>query len=153
VASKTPGVTFNPSLEAVAAALRTRIKKMNDRTAPNRRVAVVLDQWVQRNFQTEGGDVGGWTPFAAGGRYVPGIGLDTSAKLLQDTGLLRASFQSFYDADVVGIGSDLHYSKYHEEGTSTIPQRRMLPDEKDVMESILNVYNQWFSEIGEEPLW
>ena len=65
----------------------------------------VSTSWVQKNFKGEGKAVGGWAPFKAGGRWRKGFGLDTSAKLLQDTGALRASFLPFASKTDAGIGS------------------------------------------------
>ena len=147
------GVEFRPTLARVADAVRRRIRRLPDLTAPNARIAAFLDSWVQRNFQTEGENVGGWTPFALGGRWIPGVGLDTSAKLLQHTGEMRASFRSFYDDSDVGIGSDLPRSRYHELGTETIPRRRILPEREEVLKPVLEIYNRHFVDIGRKPLW
>lgn len=148
-----PGIEFRPPLTKVQAAIAKRAREMLDRTVPNAQVAAFLDSWVQRNFRGEGSLTGGWTPFKRGGRWIPGFGLDTSAKLLQDTGALRASFRAFYDSDVVGIGSDIEYSRYHEEGTGTIPQRRMLPQEEDVRVDVLTIYDRHFKSLAEKRLW
>lgn len=148
-----PGVEFRPPLRQVAAAIAARAREMLDRTVPNAQVAAFLDGWVQRNFRGEGALIGGWTPFRRGGRWIPGVGLDTSAKLLQDTGWLRASFRAFYDSDIVGIGSDVEYSKYHEDGTKTVPQRRMLPREEDVQGDVLQIYDRHFAKLAARKLW
>jgi phage gpG-like protein len=98
------------------------------------KISIMLDRWVQQNFKTEGGKVGGWKPFKAGGRWITKKGkrqLDTSAKLLQDTGRLRASFKPFSTANMAGIGSALEYSETHEKGLG-VPARRMLPEKVDV---------------------
>lgn len=146
-------VRFNPPIERVQAALRKRIEKLTDLRAPNQKVAIILDRWVQRNFKSEGGHVGGWTPFKRGGRPLPGGGIDTSAKLLQDTGALRLSFRMFWDSKQAGIGSRLKYSKYHEEGTSRLPQRRMLPGEPDVIRPIIRVYEKHVAGLTRIRLW
>jgi phage gpG-like protein len=137
----------------VQAELRRRIAKLTDLSGPNRKVAIVLDRWVQRNFKTQGGHVGGWTPFKRGGRPIPGGGIDTSAQLLQDTGALRLSFRMFWDSKRAGIGSRLKYSKPHEEGTSRLPQRRMLPEEADVIQPILRVYENHVASLTRLRLW
>lgn len=148
-----PGVEFKPSLEVVARALRIRARDLTDLTKPNARIAAFLDTWVQRNFESEGGNVGGWEPFAAGGRWIPGVGLDESAKLLQDTGAMRASFSSFYDDEEVGVGSDMDRSQWHDQGTPTIPSRRLLPEREEVIEPILDIYNAFIEEVAEKKLW
>jgi phage gpG-like protein len=137
----------------VQAELRRRIAKLTDLSGPNRKVSIVLDRWVQRNFKTQGGHVGGWTPFKRGGRPIPGGGIDTSAQLLQDTGALRLSFRMFWDSKRAGIGSRIKYSKPHEEGTSRLPQRRMLPQEADVIQPILRVYENHVASLTRVRLW
>jgi len=113
----------------------------------------MLDSWVQRNFKTQGGKVGGWKPFKYGGRLnydgkgshvriptpwgVTDAWADTSAKLLQDKGLLRLSFTPFSSKKEAGIGSDLDYSETHNE------KRRMLPISSEVRKDIRNKYEAW----------
>lgn len=145
-----PTVEIKPSPAELKAAIDKFVASAKDRTVPNRRAAIVLDQWVQENFRSEGGRVGGWTPFRYGGRRIPGGGFDTSAKLLQDTGALRASFHSFADKDEVGIGSEMFYSVFHEFGTGTVPARRMLPHEDDVLATFMSIYNDYFAELAGE---
>ncbi|HEX7012329.1 MAG TPA: phage virion morphogenesis protein [Steroidobacteraceae bacterium] len=146
-------VEFRPNVEQVQAALRRKVVQLKDRSVPNRQIAAVLDNWVQRNFRGEGSLVGGWTPFKAGGRRLRGGGIDTSAKLLQDTGRLRISVQPFWDRDIVGIGSDLAYAAHHEHGTTRIPRRRILPEEQDVIRPILATYNRYFQTVSREQMW
>lgn len=118
------------SSNKAAAALR-------DMRPAMKRVSVFLDAWVLRNFRTEGGNVGGWEPFEAGGRYVGGT-LDTSAKLLQDTGTLRGSYRPFYSTNNAGIGSKLPYAEIHEEGEG-VPARRMVPEGSDVAPQVRDI--------------
>lgn len=119
-----------------------------------RQVAVFLDQWVQRNFQSEGDKVGGWAPFKYGGRIVRKKGakaqsieghryIDGSAKMLQDTGALRHSFLPFIRKGIAGIGSDLPYSKPHEDGMKGLPQRRMLMKTADVQVDLREILDNW----------
>lgn len=133
---------------------------MKTRKMAHRDIAIMLDRWVLRNFRSQGGSVGGWTPFAVycvGGPRSPykkvktcgrgrvlGKGkkrrLDKTAKLLQDTGRLRASFKLFYSDDDAGIGSNLDYAPPHERGQGHLPQRRMLPNDREVRRDITRIY-------------
>lgn len=117
-------------------------RKMKNKKQAHWKASIILEQWVLRNFATEGGNVGNWPPFAAGGRYINGI-LDTTAKLLQDTGTLKRSFVPFHSNRNAGIGSYIVYSKPHNEGFGRLPARRMLPDkskDKELMNKLLLVY-------------
>lgn len=116
--------------------------KVRDASPAYKRAATYLDQWVQINFRTEGGNVGGWKPFARGGRWRKGVGIDQTAKLLQDTGALRLSFRPFATKNNAGIGSDLDYAERHEEGLG-VPQRRMLPKQSEVKQPIRDILDQY----------
>lgn len=119
--------------------LREAARRIGDLTPAYKRASVFLDQWVQRNFKTEGALVGGWPPFAMGGRFVPGHGIDAAAKLLQDTGRLRLSFKPFATRRNAGIRSELPYAEAHEKGTKRLPQRRMLPERSEVEDDLEDI--------------
>jgi len=144
-----PGKTLKELKDRLA----KRKKEYQTDKTPWKAVSLMLDQWVQGNFQSEGKKVGGWRPFKAGGRWIPvgnvakgkraglgatkrGMVLDTSAKLLQDTGRLRSSFLPFATMWNAGIGSDLDYAKKHEDGDPSrkLPARRMLPKRSEVID-------------------
>jgi phage gpG-like protein len=136
------GIKYASAKAATAAAQKKneeRQKKIREMKA-FKHVSVMLDQWVQRNFKSEGGNVGGWKPFAHGGRILPNGTIDTNAKLLQDTGLLRSSFKPFYTDKTAGIGSDLPYAPLHNYGKGAVPARRMLPNRADVIEQAQKIF-------------
>ncbi len=130
--------------------LRELIRKVKNPTPANREVSVWLHRWVNNNFKSQGGNVGGWLPFKHGGR-VTSSGIDASAKLLQLTGRLRLSFNHFYGRAVAGIGSNLSYGITHELGLphKNIPARRMLPlaSDKAVERGIMQIYDRWIKRI------
>lgn len=145
-------------LEKAAAEIRAGMEN------PHSRISTFLDQWVQDNFKSEGGNVpDGWAPFAFGGRFVERADgstfIDTTAKLLQDTGRLRASFIPFASKDEAGIGSKVPYSKKHERGQGAfLPARPMLPrldwpagrvKAKTVRERIRQIFSDHVIEIAE----
>jgi len=133
----------NPAIRYLGIVSR-RLKKTR---RANRQVSIWLMRWVNDNFKTEGGKVKGWRPFKFGGRRLPGGAIDTSAKLLQDTGRLRLSIQPFFNKSVAGVGSDLRYSITHELGFPhrNLPARRMLPlsSDRDVVSGVTRIYNVW----------
>lgn len=112
------------------------------------RISQVLLTWVNKNFQSEGGKVGGWKPLKLGGRWV-GKGknrkFDADASILTDTAVLKGSFAPFADKKRAGIGSDLEYSYPHEVGLPhrNLPSRRMLPEELDdeLNKKIIKIYD------------
>lgn len=147
--------------------MQKRAQKVKSLKPAHKNISVLLDRWVLNNFKTEGGNVGGWQPFAeycVGGKRskyrkiktcgrgrIVGKGksrrLDTSAKLLQDTGRLRGSFfPPFYTSTTVGIGSELPYSEPHEKGEGSLPKRRMLPEDKDVRKQVIRLYKHFIDE-------
>lgn len=129
----------------VRAEIKRLARKIGDTTTVNRQVSVWLLRWVAENFRTEGGNVGGWDPFKYGGRRLKGGFIDTSAKLLQDTGELRASFKNFWSRRFAGVGSALDRSVWHDQGVpeNNLPARRLLPSEEDqeVNKTILKIYD------------
>lgn len=126
---------------------RRRLEEVKKLNVPLAQASIFLDRWVQKNFRTEGGNVGGWPRFAAGGRSTR-KGFDTSAKLLQDTGRLRASFSPFATRDNAGVYSDLDYSKPHQEGIG-VPQRRMLPKIVEVRADVAKIMKSYVDNVVE----
>ena len=127
--------------------LRVFGKALKNLGPAHQQMSIWLDRWVQRNFKTEGGKVKGWKPFKYGGRLMPDGSIDRDAKLLQDTGRLRASFKPMWGKDYAGIGADAPYSIYHELGTRHLPIRRMLPNatDKEVNHAIRRIYNMYLN--------
>lgn len=120
-------------------------KAAKNDTKAMKTISVWLARWVAINFKTEGGNIsGGWAPFKYGGRIMPNGQIDYSAKLLQDTGRLKASFLPFHGNHYAGIGADAPYSIFHELGVPArnLPSRRMLPNanDKDVISKVTRIY-------------
>lgn len=145
-------VRFVPSLDLLKAKIRRRTREMQDLTIPNRQIAAYLDRWVQTNFRQEGRPVGGWTPFKRGGRVLRGGRIDRSAKLLQHTGRLRASFERLVTKRRTGIYTDLYYAEFHEFGTVHLPVRRMLPTEREVIRPVIRIYEAYLTKLARIPL-
>lgn len=142
-------VPVNGGADNALRTLRIVAKRIKNTRSANRKVSVWLMRWVNDNFKSQGGKVGKWKPFKLGGRRLPGGGIDASAKLLQDTGRLRASFSPFYSRTEAGVGSALKYSITHELGFPhrNLPARRMLPiaSDRSVLSGIRKIYIQHVS--------
>lgn len=144
MAKKFYDVEFKPNLNQVKKRLTAAKRRMTRMEVAHKKIAIFLDRWNKKNFRSEGGLVGGWTPLKLGGRWVKKDGtrfFDTTAKILRDTGELEKSFLPFHSRRNAGIGSDKPYSKKHEEGEG-LPKRRMLPLQKDVRRDVTKIFNQ-----------
>ena len=131
--------TSKPTLKELSERTKEAKNRISKLETPLAKCSIYLDRWVQTNFKTQGGNVGGWQPLKGGGRWIKGKGIDTSAKILQDTGRLRASFTPFHTRKNAGIYSDIDYAKKHEEGEG-VPVRRMLPKHIEVRNDIRKIF-------------
>jgi len=122
-----------------------RVGKALPMSDMNKAASIMLDGWVQRNFRSSGGNVGGWKPFLYGGRQVPkrqatakveGHYVNTQAKLEMDTGHLRKSFIPFHTSRSAGIGSDLPYSKTQNK------TRQLLPEPRNIDTALRGLYGR-----------
>jgi len=133
-------ISVKPTMKEVRAEFKARRENFKDVRPAHVKVSIFLDQWVQRNFKNQGSELGSdkWPDFQQGGRRTVDGGLDTSAKLLQDTGRLKFSFLPFASQRDAGIGSKIKYSKPHNEGLK-VPKRRILPEPLEVQERIRKI--------------
>lgn len=135
---------FTPSIDVLKKRAKLAQTKLKNMSGAHKKISVFLDQWTKENFKTEGGKLrdGKWKPFAAGGRKKKGKPIDTTARLLQDTGRLRVSVLPFANKRTAGIGSKLSYSKVHDKGTNRIPKRRILPKINEVRKDVREIFNE-----------
>lgn len=135
-----------PVTATINALLRNnrRQSAMADMSAPMAKAAIFLDSWAQKNIKSEGARVGGWEPFKMGGRWISAAGqrkgyLDTSAKLLRDTGRAAASILPFHGKDDAGIFTNLDYLIAHHQGEGHLPERRVLPKRVEVIQDVRRI--------------
>ena len=149
-------VEIKPTLEQVQARLAKKREAVTNLRTPMARAAILLDQWVQKNFRSEGGKVGSWEPFAKNKNGIPFVEAKNPgrapAKLLQDTGRLRSSFSPFATSKTAGIGSDLPYAKYHHEGTGRLPMRQLLPDKGSALKEVKQAAKEVLSDYVNEAI-
>lgn len=155
VASKNIEVVVKPTIEELRKRLAKKRAAVTDLRTPYARAAVLLDQWVQKNFKTEGGKVGGWQPFAKNKEGIPIVELRepdrAPAKLLQRTGRLRSSFVPMANKKQAGIGSDLPYAKSHHEGIGP-PERQLLPDHNPAYKEVMRAAREIMADYNREAL-
>lgn len=94
-------------------------------TSLHARYAIIASQWIDRNFQQQGSLAGGWRSLSP--NTIIGRRKQSSA-ILQDTGLMRASFIPQWDGRAAIVGSADKKSLWHEKGTkpySISPRNRI----------------------------
>lgn len=132
--------------------LRKLSARLTDTATANRKVSIDLYGLVMRNFDTEGGLRGGWTPLKPG--TVKAKSREGYAMILQNTGSLKESFEFFSDKEIAGVGArnyvntddpdaPTNLAEVHEYGYEArgIPARPMLPTPEQALEAGINVYN------------
>lgn len=125
-------------------------KKIHNPRAFYKRTTIYLDRWVMDNLKGEGSKVGGWTPFKIGGRFT-GKGdnrkFDSSAKLLQDTGKLRASLRHQSTMKGAKVFTRLRYAVVHDQGSGRLPKRQLIPKWQQVRNPVMKILQKYVREV------
>lgn len=130
--------------------LQRRAAKMladlRNRRALNAQATVVVDRWIQQNFQQQGkpamgGD--GWRPLSeqtlAARRRGEGGG---APKILIDTGTLRSRWKHLWTASLAKVQSGVDYAAQHHFG-KLVPVRRILPTDKQIRPALEKIYRRF----------
>ena len=136
-------MAFNVELKNSAKFQAEMSKKKNflgKRRKVNAAALTVVDRWVQDNFKTEGGKIGGWQPLKpATLRQRRGGG--GKVMILQDTGQLRQRWKHILQGFKTAIlQSGVSYGIYHDQGTKRLPKRQILPEQKEINPALKKVY-------------
>lgn len=112
-------------------ALRVRLQKMRDRASnPNPvmgYIATMMHKDVMDHFDKEMGPNAHWKPLSPVTEAMRRKGKGKRGnKILQDTGLLRASIRPNNTKDTASVGTNVEYAEQHNEGDGRIPQRKFL---------------------------
>lgn len=127
--------------EGVANAIKGIGKSIQDSMlTSNKQASAALYQFVLRNFQEEGGLVGGWEPLAP--ETIAYKNEHGYTKMLQNTGFMRASFLPYADDSMALVGSPLIYAAAHDQGLGRVPERRLLPNAEEAQEIVMPIYGQ-----------
>lgn len=114
-----------------------------NRTVPNRQLSIQLFGWTQRNFQQGGSlQTPTWAPLAPS-TLKQKARKGYSSQPLVRTGHYRQSFRPFSDNNQAGVGSEVPYSIYHEQGTAKMPQRAALPPAAVALDYAVRIYERW----------
>ena len=127
--------------------------KLKAREGINRKALVLLDRWVQKNFQTQGklamGE--GWktlSPVTIMSRQEKHHSKSTNWKILIDTGTMRSRWKMFADAEIASLESGVDYAIKHHKGWE-VPERRILPTIPQAWEAVGPLYQDWNRSIVE----
>lgn len=129
------------SFKAFQMSMKKRGAKLKQMQIPNKKATIVMDRWIQLNFRQEGAPAGGWEPLSKttlSMRRNKGKG----AKILQDTGALKSKWKPYYNITMARIRSGVDYGEKHDKGLDGLPQRRILPTEKEIMPELLPIYKK-----------
>ena len=112
-----------------------------------KRIGVLILNEVNKNFVKGSNDGDTWTPLQPST-----IANKGSSKPLIDTGNLRASFTFQVNRSSVDIGSPVFYSEFHEFGTPSIPQRKILPKEKKASQIAIKETKRYIMALSRKPV-
>lgn len=96
--------------------LHTRLGPGNGRLALMSRIGTALLRWVDQNFSSGGGLVGGWAPLRSSTIFARRMGSSVPLSNVGAAGL-RGSFTYEATEDEVVVGSPKQIAKYHQYGT------------------------------------
>ena len=133
-------------------------KKLKRRKDTNAKCTAFLERWIQDNFKTQGQKAtgSGWKPLSPVTIEMRRKGKGTaSAKILEDTGMLKNRWKRFYTDQDAYIESGVNYGWKHEEGDpnnrfmgrpAPIPQRKILPKKAQIWPDIKKIYQIFLKE-------
>ena len=136
--------------------LQKKFKKLANQIKSNKapmykRIGIKLLNEINNNFKTESHEGTPW-PFPTLETVLARRG-EGDIMLLQDTGLLRASFSPGHtdsrykvNNDMIRVGTMTEYALTHEEGRDNIPQRKMLPSTKKALGISIKIADGYIDE-------
>jgi phage gpG-like protein len=150
------------NLEQIRASIDKKKVALQHRGNVFHQSTIILDRWVQKNFQSEGQMAysgQGWKPLAEstkagrlGQRRVKeaakakGKPVKTATiKILQQSGWLRNRWKHFWNDKYAIIQSGVDYGIYHDSDAprKKLPQRKITPTEKQIMPELLKLFGKF----------
>lgn len=149
------GIKFEIDHEAATKSLNRLMASVQDRTEPNKRLSDSLMDFININFETEGGftEKGSWEPLEDS--TIAWKERHGYSMILQNTGALRGSFRKFYSKDSAGVGAvplhvadkrPPHMAMFHEFGMGNLPARPMLPTHAQAGQIAMRIYGEYINE-------
>ncbi len=146
------------NLKQVSRALTRKQTKLNKRSIIYKKAVIVVDRWIQKNFDKSGKMAmggSGWKPLAPSTIRARAEGWGDYKKMsrpqiLRARGTLKRSWKSDWnnrrgiiESYATGKGSTYYYGYAHHEGKGNLPERRILPKEKQIMPQIRKLFGKW----------
>lgn len=122
----------------ILARIKRAQEALSDLSQANRDASIAIYSWVMRNFDSDGGNVGGWAPLSP--KYAARKQRRGLTKMLVVTGDMRRGFAYESNDTTARVYNLTPYARYHEEGTSRMPQRRLLPNKAETKDIAMTVY-------------
>lgn len=119
-----------------------RAKKLKEMETVNRKATVLVDRWIQKNFQQQGVPAmggTGWRKLSSQTlkmRRRPG----GSIKILQHKGTLRSKWKHLWTRNLAKVQSGVDYAKKHHEGWGPLPVRRILPLARQIQPALEKLF-------------
>ncbi len=134
--------------DAVMSKMRKVKLRLDDRTRVNKRAAVFVLGWIQRNFTEQGKRTGGWKALAPStllarakgwGDYIK----STKPTILQNKGKLKNDWALHYSRTMAVLESNADYSVAHDEGKGHVPKRKITPTNKMIIKDLRKIYGHF----------
>ncbi len=122
--------------------LKNDLKK---RKVVNERAIALVLKWVDDNFKTQGGKVGGWKKLTTA-TNIAKTNKGYSPSPLLRTGDLRKKWRtqiSDKTGRLISAIDNPPYGLFHDEGAGHLPQRRIIPKSSEVLPLLSKVYNNF----------
>jgi hypothetical protein len=134
------------------------LKRQGGTGGPYHMAVIYLDRWIQKNFDSSGKMAmggGGWKPLADStmrarekgwGYYKPKT---ANPQILRHKGFLKSRWKHDFnnrrgivESYATAKGSTYYYGVAHDEGKG-VPERRILPQEKQISKKIKEIFGFW----------
>ena len=124
-------------------AIKENFRKIQDRIKHGKpffqRSAIRMHRGVMQHFSDEMGSTGAWAPLQKERKR-------GGSKVLQDTGILRASVRFQGEDDNARVHTDLVYAARHNDGHGATPRREFMWMSPELRKSIMGDMAVWISD-------
>ena len=131
--------------------VKTRMEKNRKRLTKNRvayqKAVIVIDRWIQKNFESEGSLTGKpWPELAESTVMNLSKRRSKGHKVLHgDTGDLKSNWKHWFTTSRAVVRSKTPYAIYHDsdEPRTVLPRRQIIPDTKHVQDKIEKIFGKF----------